>query len=244
MIYSKMKKTFTAITISSLLALTLISSSAMAEPKVPATETGYSTIQLTQMGQPKSIHWVTVDQIAQQLKGKPPMAVGFDIDDTVLFSSPGFYRGKQVFSPNSFSYLKDQKFWDKMNCDWDKFSMPKQIGQELIAMHQKRGDDIYFITGRDSSKCEITTQYLKKVFGIKHMNKVIFAGSSKITNTKTPYIKAENIKVYYGDSDGDITAARDAGAMGIRVMRPANSTNRPIAKNGVYGEEVVVNSQY
>lgn len=82
------------------------------------------------------------------------------------------------------------------------------------------------------------------MFGIKHMNKVIFAGSSKTTNTKTPYIKAENIKVYYGDSDGDITAARDAGAVGIRVMRPANSTNRPIAKNGIYGEEVVVNSQY
>ncbi len=33
------------------------------------------------------------------------MAVGFDIDDTVLFSSPGFWRGK-TFSPESEDYLK------------------------------------------------------------------------------------------------------------------------------------------
>ncbi len=31
------------------------------------------------------------------------MAVGFDIDDTVLFSSPGFYRGKLEFSPNDLA---------------------------------------------------------------------------------------------------------------------------------------------
>ncbi|SMY16352.1 acid phosphatase AphA [Photobacterium aquimaris] len=239
-----MKKTFAALTISSLLALSLVSCSAMAAQKVTPPDTGYTTVQLTQMGQPKSVDWVTVNQIAQQLKGKPPMAVGFDVDDTVLFSSPGFYRGQKEFSPNSLSFLNNQKFWNKMNCGWDKFSIPKKIGRELIAMHQKRGDDIYFITGRDPSKCEITTQYLKNVFGIKNMHKVIFAGTSKTTNTKTPYIKANNIKIYYGDSDTDITAARAAGAVGIRVMRAANSTNRPLAKNGDYGEEVVVNSQY
>ncbi|CDL36704.1 NMN phosphatase; Class B acid phosphatase precursor [Citrobacter freundii] len=38
-------------------------------------------------------------QIENSLTGRPPMAVGFDIDDTVLFSSPGFWRGKKnVFS--------------------------------------------------------------------------------------------------------------------------------------------------
>ncbi len=35
------------------------------------------------------------------------MAVGFDIDDTVLFSSPGFWRGKKTFSPESEDYLKN-----------------------------------------------------------------------------------------------------------------------------------------
>lgn len=40
------------------------------------------------------IHWVSVAQIENSLAGRPPMAVGVDIDDTVLFSSPGFWRGK------------------------------------------------------------------------------------------------------------------------------------------------------
>lgn len=31
------------------------------------------------------IHWVSVAQIENSLTGRPPMAVGFDIDDTVLF---------------------------------------------------------------------------------------------------------------------------------------------------------------
>lgn len=59
------------------------------------------------------------------------MAVGFDIDDTVLFSSPGFYRGKLEYSPNDYSYLKNPEFWEKMNNEWDKFSMPKKSGTEL-----------------------------------------------------------------------------------------------------------------
>lgn len=31
-------------------------------------------------------------------------------------------------------------------------------------------------------------------------------------------------KVFYGDSDNDITAAREAGARNIRVLRAANSS--------------------
>lgn len=41
------------------------------------------------------------------------MAVGFDIDDTVLFSSPGFWRGKKTYSPDSDDYLKNPAFWEK-----------------------------------------------------------------------------------------------------------------------------------
>lgn len=117
-----------------------------------------------------------------------------------------------------------------MNCEWEKFSLPKQIGKELIAMQQKRGDRIYFITGRTSSKCEITTQYLKDVFGIKNMHKVIFAGSSKTEFTKTLYIKENNTKLYYGDSDGDIISARKAGAEGTHIMRAATQVTDQLLK--------------
>lgn len=228
---------------SALLTCALVST-AHADPKTPGTHPGYSTIELLNAGIPKDLKMVSVAEIKQELKGKAPIAVGFDIDDTTLFSSPVFYRGQQKYSPNGYSYLKNKDFWKHANCGWDKFSMPKHIAQQLIAMHQKRGDSIYFITGRPATQCDFTTGYLKKIFHIKDMHKIIYAGSSHKVYTKTKYIKANHIKIYYGDADGDIISARKAGAEGIRVMRAANSSYKPIPKNGIYGERVLKNSQY
>ncbi|BDZ00327.1 hypothetical protein MUTS16_14000 [Escherichia coli] len=58
------------------------------------------------------IHWVSVAQIENSLAGRPPMAVGFDIDDTVLF--PVRVSGAaKTFSPESEDYLKNPVFWEK-----------------------------------------------------------------------------------------------------------------------------------
>ncbi|MDK7153645.1 HAD family acid phosphatase, partial [Klebsiella pneumoniae] len=70
---------------------------------------------VAQLAEQAPIHWVSVAQIENSLLGRPPMAVGFDIDDTVLFSSPGFWRGQKTFSPGSEDYLKNPQFWEKMN---------------------------------------------------------------------------------------------------------------------------------
>ncbi|SQC20852.1 acid phosphatase/phosphotransferase [Klebsiella pneumoniae] len=82
---------------------------------------------VAQLAEQAPIHWVSVAQIENSLLGRPPMAVGFDIDDTVLFSSPGFWRGQKTFSPGSEDYLKNPQFWEKMNNGWDEFSMPKEV---------------------------------------------------------------------------------------------------------------------
>ena len=222
----------------------IISLPANADPKTPGTHPGYSSIDMTTAGAPQDIRMISVADIKKELEGKAPFAVGLDIDDTSLFSSPVFYRGQQEFSPGGYAYLKSQKFWDKANCGWDQFSMPKQIAQKLIKMHQERGDSIYFITGRTGSDCHFTTEYLQKTFHIKKMHDVIFAGTSRTKYMKTQYIKDHDIKIYYGDADGDIISARDAGAEGIRVMRAANSSYKPIPKNGIYGERVLKDSQY
>ena len=192
------------------------------------------------------IHWVSVAQIENSLAGRPPMAVGFDIDDTVLFSSPGFWRGKKTFSPESEDYLKNPVFWEKMNNGWDEFSMPKEVARQLIAMHVKRGDSIWFVTGRSQTKTETVSKTLQDDFLIPaaNMNPVIFAGYKPGQNTKTQWLQAKQIKVFYGDSDNDITAAREAGARGIRVLRAANSSYKPLPMAGALGEEVIVNSEY
>jgi acid phosphatase (class B) len=174
------------------------------------------------------------------------MAVGFDIDDTVLFSSPGFWRGKKTFSPNNEAYLNNPEFWEKMNNGWDEFSIPKEVARALIAMHVKRGDSLYFVTGRSQTKTESVTKTLQNDFLIpaSNMTAVIFAGDEAGQNTKTQWLQTKNIKVFYGDSDNDISAARDAGARGIRVLRASNSTYKPLPNAGAFGEEVIVNSEY
>ena len=132
------------------------------------------------------IHWVSVAQIENSLAGRPPMAVGFDIDDTVLFSSPGFWRGKKTFSPESEDYLKNPVFWEKMNNGWDEFSIPKEVARQLIDMHVRRGDAIFFVTGRSPTKTETVSKTLADNFHIPvtNMNPVIFAGDKPGQNTK------------------------------------------------------------
>ena len=206
----------------------------------------YPGTDVVKLAEQAPIHWVSVAQIENSLLGHPPMAVGFDIDDTVLFSSPGFWRGQKNYSPNSQDYLKNPEFWEKMNNGWDAFSIPKEVARSLIAMHVKRGDSIYFVTGRSPTKTETVSKTLQDDFLIPaaSMNPVIFAGDHPGQNSKTQWLKEKNIRVFYGDSDNDITAAREAGARGIRVLRASNSTYRPLPQAGAFNEEVIVNSEY
>ena len=206
----------------------------------------YPGTDVAKLAEQAPIHWVSVAQIENSLMGHPPMAVGFDIDDTVLFSSPGFWRGQRTYSPDSQDYLKNPEFWEKMNNGWDAFSIPKEVARSLIAMHVKRGDSIYFVTGRSQTKTETVSKTLQDDFLIPgvNMNPVIFAGDQPGQNTKTQWLKEKNIRVFYGDSDNDITAAREVGARGIRVLRASNSTYRPLPQAGAFNEEVIVNSEY
>lgn len=198
------------------------------------------------MLQQAPIHWVSIEQIKKSIEGQPAMNVSFDIDDTVLFSSPCFYYGQNKYSPNGFEYLKNKDFWNEVNAGCDKYSIPKEAAKALIKMHQERGDTIYFITGRTAGEKDGVTPILQKAFDIKNMQPVNFMGSKERTTkyNKTPAILAHKISIHYGDSDDDILAAKEAGIRGIRIMRAPNSTYLPVPTLGGYGEEVLINSTY
>lgn len=72
-----------------------------------------------------------------------------------------------------------------MNNGWDEFSIPKEVARALIAMHVKRGDSIYFVTGRSQTKTETVSKTLQDDFLIPaaSMNPVILPGTRK---GKTP----------------------------------------------------------
>src|SRR5277367_4250934 len=91
---------------------------------------------------PANPDYVTVQQIEASLAGLPPMAVGFDVDDTVIFSSPVFY---QVSTTDCAAGCTAEQFWKKVNV-LDSFSLPKAVGLSIVQMHIERGDTVYFIT--------------------------------------------------------------------------------------------------
>ena len=232
------------ITLALCLSFSLFSAvSALASTPTPDSAVGTNVAKLAEQA---PIHWVSVAQIENSLVDRPPMAVGFDIDDTVLFSSPGFWRGKKTFSPDSEAYLHNPEFWEKMNNGWDEFSIPKEVARALITLHVKRGDSIYFVTGHSQTATETLSKTLQDNFLIPaaNMNPVIFAGDKAGQNTKTQWLVDKKIKVFYGDSDNDITAAKEAQARPVRILRASNSTYRPLPQAGAYGEEVIVNSEY
>ena len=195
------------------------------------------------------IHWVSVAQIENSLAGRPPMAVGLSAHlgfPKCWDYRHEFWRGKKTFSPESEDYLKNPVFWEKMNNGWDEFSIPKEVARQLIDMHVRRGDAIFFVTGRSPTKTETVSKTLADNFHIPatNMNPVIFAGDKPGQNTKSQWLQDKNIRIFYGDSDNDITAARDIGARGIRILRASNSTYKPLPQAGAFGEEVIVNSEY
>lgn len=191
-----------------------------------------------------NIRWVTLKDIVKSLEDEPPMNVAFDIDDTVLFSSPGYFYGQQKYSPGSSAYLSMEEFWMEMNNGLDRFSIPKECARNLIELHKNRGDSIYFITARTGSESETVTEILAGLFGLVNPNKVIFTGFKVLENPKIKPLKDNKIQIFYGDSDGDVRAAQIAGVRAIRIMRAENSTSKPIPKAGSLGEEVLVDSDY
>ena len=223
--------------------LTATAIPAMAAKTEPYTNPGTNAREML-VEQP--IHWISVDQLKKELEGKAPINVSFDIDDTVLFSSPCFYHGQQKYSPGKHDYLKNQDFWNEVNAGCDQYSIPKQIAVDLINMHQARGDQIYFITGRTAGDKDGVTPVLQKAFNIKDIHPVEFMGGRERTTkyNKTPGIIEHKVSIHYGDSDDDILAAKEAGIRGIRLMRAANSTYQPMPTLGGYDEEVLINSSY
>lgn len=193
--------------------------------------------------------WITIHELSLSLPQKQKLNVGFDIDDTLLFTSATFYQGVNTYCPEGRDGChNNRKFWNWVNSHTN-YDYPKQTGIQLIKLHQLRGDNIYFITARHKSKgsAESLSARLKKVFHLKHMNPVIFVGDNDslpgaATNIKTKEIRKHKITVFYGDADSDITSALNAKIRAIRVIRAVNSVDTNLPMNGKFGEEVIVNS--
>jgi acid phosphatase (class B) len=191
---------------------------------------------------------ITAEKIAEGLTGMPPMAVGFDVDETILFSSPVFYHLSQTL-PDCEGMLEgcsvQPGYWEQANT-LDTFSLPKPVGVELAKMHIARGDEVYFITARTGTDNETLSQVLRDLLDDQTLADVVFVGYVPGTNPKIEAIQERNIQIYYGDSDGDMRAAyaQEPPITGYRMLRSENTLENiyGVPTPGICGERVVKGS--
>jgi acid phosphatase (class B) len=190
---------------------------------------------------------IPLGQLADGLP-PPPIAVAFDIDDTLVFPSAGFHyvlnntdgpNGVNRYGADRRAVIANPQAWADIHSDYDRFALPKRAGRDLLALHQKRGDRIFLITARVGVKGELLDQRMRQMFNVELAEPVIFTAFK----SKTEAIRSRGIRIYYGDSDSDIEYAQAAGARAVRVMRATNAIDYDKApRNGHYGEDVLIDS--
>jgi acid phosphatase (class B) len=200
------------------------------------------------------VRWITLTQLERSLP-KGPIHVVFDVDDTALFTSAAFQWGTRTYGKDIVSAgvsireedlkseearQKFREFWTKLNNELDQYSVKKWIANELIQLHKRRGDRIYFVTKRINTGSEQLTPLLKETFDLPDLAPVIFTQR----RPKIESFKEIQAVISCGDSDSDIHDSIEAGARPIRVMRARTSVNVEPVHNGAYGEEVLVNSEF
>ncbi|MEW6709202.1 MAG: HAD family acid phosphatase [Candidatus Riflebacteria bacterium] len=190
-------------------------------------------------------HTISIEEIEKSLPSKP-VSVGFDVDDTAFFSTPGFhYAFTNTDGPNGTNKygdkpLKSDLFWQDLSGEFDKFSLPKESARKVIEMHKKRGDKVYFITARPPVKNEIVSELTRRHFSLPaNSPKAIFSGRT----SKGVFIKKHGISLYYGDSDSDISEANEVGVRAIRFLRSPLSNNKTKYHPGMHGEAVLEASE-
>ena len=139
--------------------------------------------------------------------------VGFDIDDTILFSTPAFDKGYASGHPYG-----TEEFWEVVNSSDEGNSIIKKKTLEILNAHKEKGHEIYFVTSRNPAGGETLQKFLSSELGIPEEN-IIFAPGGK-----TEILKKLGIDAFYGDSDSDIRYAIEAGAIPIRILRSPDSS--------------------
>lgn len=203
---------------------------------------------------PPKVDEISVEQLALVLP-KTKLVVGFDVDDTLVFSAPAFnaleplypaetIRPKNLDALSEGDRAKYYEFWNKLNGDLDDRSIPKAIGKKLLDLHLGRGDDVWIISKRQSMNPppaeDVVTKRYERMFGVKLPHPVV----QTQLKDKTKFICEHHLGIYYGDADTDVTASVGAGATPIRVKRATDSYAKDVVHNGQLGEVVLKDSDH
>ncbi len=153
------------------------------------------------------------------------LKVGFDIDDTVLFSRDNF-----LLAPH-MSDDPDHLDYGWVNLHDSLHSVIIEPVAELIGYLRAHGHTIYFITARPGINGEAVARHLSRElnFPVVVDENLFFSPKEREPETghkfttKHKRISSLGLHIFYGDSDTDIIAASIAGVRAVRVVRDPRS---------------------
>ena len=154
--------------------------------------------------------------------GQPgKLNVGFDIDDTILYSRYTFEKApKHSEGGSDFGWVNSH--------DRD-YSMVIKPVVDLLHYFTTNGHNVYLITARQEENGERLAEFLTDQLGIEFEvgRNLFFSGSEKIDGkkytTKHRVMAYLDLDIYYGDADSDIIAALKAKVHPVRVVRHISS---------------------
>ncbi len=158
--------------------------------------------------------------------------VAFDYDDTLVFSKPAYER---AFASPVQRY--SDAFWSIVNKSYD-VERPQVVPYLLAWTFRLFGFRVAVITSRPA----IDAGGLKKDW--RHLippGRFLFA---KDPGARLQLLRAGNYLLFFGDSDSDMEAARQAHVFPIRVRRSPQALSKEDYHPGTLGEVVIPYSDY
>jgi len=161
--------------------------------------------------------------VAQPLKTH--LKVGFDIDDTVLFSRDNFLQAPhQSSDPDHLDFA-----W--VNAHDSLYSVLIQPTAALIGYLRAQGHEVFFITARPGVNGAIVGRFLTRELGFPVVvDQNLFFSPKRLdpdcgcrVTTKQEVMADLGLNIFYGDADNDMVAASLAGIRGVRVVRDPRS---------------------
>ncbi|NOZ04454.1 MAG: hypothetical protein GXO92_07625 [FCB group bacterium] len=166
--------------------------------------------------------WWLVVIIAVVLNAQPGiLKVGFDLDDTILYS-------RYVFE-NAPLDEQGRLDYGWINRHDRQYSILIDPTVKLVKYFLSHGHEVYFITARSGQDGDQLARFLSDVLGFQVVvDKNLFftpkeeIGGKRFT-TKQRVMKALNLDIFYGDADTDIIAALKADVHPVRIVRHPSS---------------------
>ncbi len=178
----------------------------------------FSLVLIIAACQPANTNTVP-ERVPGQLK------VGFDVDDTILFSRDNFLKAPHMSDdPDHLDYG-----W--VNLHDSLYSVIIEPVADIIGFLRSKGHAVYFITARPGINGQALARHLSRELGFTvAMNQNLFF-APKRKDPKTGYkfttkherISQLGLHIFYGDADNDMVAASLAGVRGVRIVRDPRS---------------------